>query len=93
MFIRKVAGQMRGEFSRSAVPLSILGLMLVIGTAPRAFAAPLFAAPFLSVDSGAYSVAIGDLNGDGRVDLVAVNYSAVSVHLGNGDGTLGPRTD
>src|SRR6266487_1345754 len=47
--------------------------------------------------AGASSVAIGDLNGDGKPDLVASNYNAVSpsvsVRLGNGDGTFGPKSD
>ena len=74
-------------------------LLLAIGLAassPRAVAAPLFAAP-LSFDTGLnpQSVAIGDLNGDGKPDLVVANYnsSTVSVLLGNGDGTFGPKTD
>lgn len=38
----------------------------------------------------ANSVALGDVNGDGRNDLaVANNYDRVSVFLGNGDGTFG----
>jgi Bacterial Ig-like domain (group 3)/FG-GAP-like repeat len=57
--------------------------------------------PAVLHDSGAYnatSVAIGDLNGDGRPDLVVTNRcqdsscgsgnGAVSVMLGNGDGTF-----
>jgi hypothetical protein len=41
-------------------------------------------------------IAIGDLNGDGRPDLVLPNYTSarnLSVVLGSGDGTFGPRSD
>src|SRR5437016_2479890 len=78
----------------------VVGLLVVVGlaaAAPRAVAAPLFAAPFLSFDTGSYplSVAVADLNGDGKPDLVAANNLAntVSVLLGNGDGTFGAKTD
>jgi len=77
-----------------AIPLSLL-----LGTFGPATATdgPLFAAPFLSFDTGSgtfpHSIAIGDLNGDGKPDLVAADdfISAVSVLLGNGDGTFGPN--
>jgi len=63
----------------------------------EASAAPLFVAPFLSFDAAGFpaSVAIGDLNGDGKPDLVTASHGAneVSVLLGNGDGTFGPKTD
>jgi len=44
---------------------------------------------------GPISVAIGDLNVDGKLDLAVANFSAstVSVLLGNGDGTLLPKFD
>ena len=44
------------------------------------------------------SVAIGDLNGDGKLDLAVANYGhplsgdgAISVFLGNGNGMISPR--
>ena len=42
-----------------------------------------------------WSVAIGDLNGDARQDLVVANTGSgtASVYLGNGDGSFGLKTD
>ena len=44
-----------------------------------------------AVAAGPRSVATGDFNGDGKLDVVVTNASAatVSVYLGNGDGTFG----
>src|SRR5207244_2292893 len=53
--------------------------------------------PKTDVATGAYphSVAIADLNGDGKRDLIAANAndSTVSVLLGTGAGTFGVKTD
>ncbi len=60
--------------------------------------------PFTSVSFGKLSFGVGaspafitaaDLNGDGRLDLVVAddNSSAVSVLLGNGDGTFQPHQE
>jgi len=57
---------------------------------------PLFGAPIdFAPGSSPRSVAIGDLNGDGKLDLTTANYNGdgVSVLLGNGDGTFGAKTD
>jgi hypothetical protein len=44
---------------------------------------------------GSQSLALGDLNGDGRLDVATTNFttSTVSVLLGKGDGTLDSRAD
>src|SRR5437870_1523303 len=43
-----------------------------------------------AVQTNPISVAVGDLNGDGKLDLAVANYDSttVSVLLGNGDGTF-----
>ena len=44
--------------------------------------------------AGPYSLSIADVNGDGRLDLIAGNYGddTISVLLGNGDGTFQSQT-
>jgi hypothetical protein len=63
----------------------------LVRTSP-CFAQGFSLAPPLSFPSGAdsYSVTLGDLNGDGKLDAVVTdaNVNTVSVLLGNGDGTF-----
>ena len=49
------------------------------------------AATNFEVGTAPHSVAVADLNGDGKLDLTTANYfsNTVSVLLGNGDGTFG----
>jgi hypothetical protein len=39
--------------------------------------------------NGDLDLAVGDVNGDGKLDIVAVGYGGVHVLFGNGDGTFG----
>lgn len=42
----------------------------------------------IGIDNPSSPLAVGDFNGDGKLDLVAASGSAVVVFLGNGDGTF-----
>jgi hypothetical protein len=45
---------------------------------------------YASGGQGAVSVTVGDVNGDGKVDLVVANRKGLGVLRGNGDGTFQP---
>ncbi len=68
----------------------------IVAGANASAAAPTLPSAFLSYDYGNYptSVALGDLNGDGKLDLALTsNDGRVSILLGQGDGTLSTETD
>jgi hypothetical protein len=59
-------------------------LQVLLGNGDGTFAA----AQTYPVQNGGWSVAVGDFNGDGKLDLVTGNGTGLSVLLGNGDGTF-----
>src|SRR5688572_13335261 len=73
---------------------SAITLIVLFANAPalaQGCPAPSFATPDLyDTGRGSWSAAVGDLNGDGHLDLVVANRlsDTVSVLLGKGDGTL-----
>lgn len=68
-------------------------LVLVLLASPAtSLALPWTALHFSTGASFNHTLAVGDLNGDGKLDVATPNSqsSAVTVFLGNGDGTLAP---
>ena len=75
----------------------LVSLALQLSLTAPVTAAPPFSAPSLSFDTGSApnSLAIADLNGDGRPDLAVTNSGgyALSLLFGVGDGTFWPKVD
>ena len=69
-------------------------IYILFGKGDGTFQAPQPVGTFSAsgVGGGAGYLATGDLNGDGKLDLVVTAQNSVSVFLGNGDGTFGPGT-
>ncbi|HYQ96437.1 MAG TPA: T9SS type A sorting domain-containing protein [Candidatus Eisenbacteria bacterium] len=67
----------------------VIALSLVLSHPGISAAGNLLEVPRTIEGTGAATVAMADLNGDGNLDLVA----GYSVLLGNGDGTFQPKTD
>src|SRR5689334_11066094 len=85
----------------SRLPLAVTASLALIGLWPgRSTSQPLtFGAPHnYATGSEPYLVVLGDLNGDGRPDVVTANYSggsgnSVSVLLNAGSGVFGAHAD
>jgi hypothetical protein len=80
-----------------AVLLVVIAAALTLGVgAASATPAPSFAAPkSYAVGESPYSVALGDLNGDGKLDVAVANSDSdtISVLVNGGGGRLGSRRD
>ena len=92
-----VLGDLNGDGKLDIVTTSIdSGTVSVLpGRGDGTFAAKL-ESPFVGdATSPARAIALGDLNGDGKLDAVVADYHAlsVSVLLGKGDGTFATQTD
>jgi hypothetical protein len=77
-----------------ALELGTVASAAAVGGVPSFGASKRYAAPSDCGGPCARSAAMGDLNGDGRSDVVTVNYDeTISVFMTKPGGTLGARTD
>src|SRR5580704_8910187 len=75
----------------------VVGVCL-LATIPAVAQTGIFIEPpqyLVSTVTSAGAIAVGDFNGDGKLDLVVANggASSMSVLFGNGDGTFQPHVD
>src|SRR6266540_3859532 len=89
-----VTANIGGDPLANPTPAGTISVLLGSGGGTFSAATPYPTGSFLP-----FSVAIGDLNGDGKLDLAVANYGhplsgdgAISVFLGNGDGTFSAAT-
>jgi hypothetical protein len=85
----------RAGLAARAVLIALALAAVFAPSAAAAGAAPIFQAQQeFATPQQPMSVAVGDLNGDGRPDLVTANFfDGLSVLLGNGDGTFQAKRD
>ena len=60
------------------------GVSILLGNGNGTFRAPVN----YSIPNAASFITVGDVNGDGNLDLIVIDYPDVGVLLGNGDGTF-----
>jgi len=65
-------------------------LSSLVSTSPASARSFTFGPPVAVATLTVYDVALGDMNGDGRLDLIFSSPSRVSIMLSNGDGTFQP---
>ena len=80
-------GDLNGDQLPDLVLTTGHGLQVALATAPGTYASP------VSYGVTAESAKLTDVNGDHKLDVLAVDYGTISVLLGKGDGTLGIEHD
>ncbi|UFW53238.1 MULTISPECIES: FG-GAP repeat domain-containing protein [Bradyrhizobium] len=90
-----VLADLNGDGRSDVVELNqFYGVTLMLNNGDGSFGAPRTILNQYQGDAGVLSLAVGDLNGDGRPDLAAGQWSyTVSIVLGNGDGTFQAQHD
>jgi hypothetical protein len=73
-----------GSYDPTSGTLTNHGVSVLLGRGDGTFRA----AVTYEAEAGARSVAVGDLDGDGKADLVVVSFDEHAVLLGKGDGTF-----
>jgi hypothetical protein len=82
--------------SSRVLSLTLVVVLLCGGLRPQAAQTVSFGAKTdFATGGGPFSVAAGDFNGDGKLDLAVANFfsDTVSIFLGTGTGSFGPKTD
>jgi hypothetical protein len=76
---------MTADFNGDGKPDLLMNQSILLGNGDGTFQAP----NLQLIDSALYeSVAIGDFNNDGKLDLAVVAPPNVAIQMGNGDGTF-----